>query len=129
MKKYLFDSDYLIDFFKLKESAKGTVESLLHKHPLSISILSITELRSGWSEQEAEKYLPKVYELFSVEYITEDIAELAGKWRQEYKPKGVTIQTVDATIAATAYIRDYCLVTNNLKDYPMPELNLYKNTV
>jgi predicted nucleic acid-binding protein len=31
-------------------------------------------------------------------------------------------------IAATAYLNDYSLVTNNAKDYPMPELKLYKHT-
>jgi len=60
--------------------------------------------------------------------VSREIAEQAGIWRQEYKTKGVTLGTVDTVIAATAYLNDYPLLTNNVKDYPMPELTLYKHT-
>jgi predicted nucleic acid-binding protein len=49
-------------------------------------------------------------------------------WRQEYKSKGVNLGTPDTVIAATAYVHNYPLLTNNTKDYPMPELALYKQT-
>jgi predicted nucleic acid-binding protein len=60
--------------------------------------------------------------------VTKEIAEQAGIWRQEYKSKGKQLGTPDTVIAATAYLHDYSLVTNNTKDYPMPELKLYKHT-
>jgi predicted nucleic acid-binding protein len=58
--------------------------------------------------------------------VAKEIAEQAGIWRQEYKSQGLTLGTPDTVIAATAYLHDYSLVTNNAKDYPMPELKLYK---
>ena len=60
--------------------------------------------------------------------VTKEIAEQAGIWRQEYKSRGQSIGTPDTVIAATAYLSDFPLVTNNAKDYPMPELKLYKYT-
>ena len=56
----------------------------------------------------------------------EEIAEQAGIWRQEYKSKGQSLGTPDTVIAATAYLSDFLLVTNNVKDYPMPELKLLR---
>jgi predicted nucleic acid-binding protein len=44
------------------------------------------------------------------------------------KAAGRVLGTPDTVIAATAYLHDYSLVTNNAKDYPMPELKLYKYT-
>lgn len=126
MIKYLVDTDVVIDYFNKQEKRAFSLEQLLNRASVGISILSITELRSGWNTQQANHLLPLVYKLFFIEFIAEDIAELAGKWRQEYKSKGVTIQTVDATIAATACVNKYCLVTNNKKDYPMPELSFFK---
>jgi predicted nucleic acid-binding protein len=46
----------------------------------------------------------------------------------QYKNKGKQLGTPDTVIAATAYLSDFPLVTNNAKDYPMPELKLYKYT-
>ena len=40
----------------------------------------------------------------------------------------VSLGTPDTVIAATASLHDSPLLTNNAKDYPMPELTLYKHT-
>jgi len=60
--------------------------------------------------------------------VSREIAEQAGIWREEYKNKGLSLGTVDRVIAATAYLNDYPLLTNNVRDYPMPELTLYKHS-
>lgn len=125
MTKYLLDTDILIDYFKLKEEATGFIGSLLNKQLMAISVLSIAELRAGWTPQLAAQHLPRLYDLFVIEPVIPSIAAQAGTWQQEYKPKGVTLHTVDALIAATAYFHGFCLVTKNTKDYPMPELRLY----
>jgi predicted nucleic acid-binding protein len=123
---YLFDTDILIDFFKLKEPATALIKRFLNKDPMAISALSVAELRAGWSEEQARRHVPRLYTLFAVEDVTKDVAEQAGSWRQAYKPKGITVPAIDALIAATAYLKKYCLVTNNTKDYPMPELKRYE---
>ena len=125
---YLVDTDVLVDFFKHKEPAKALIAQLSRTTTLALSTLTITELRSGWTSEQADFLLPRLYALCTVVPVTKAVAEQAGKWRQEYKSKGVSLGTPDTVIAATAYLHDSPLLTNNAKDYPMPELTLYKHT-
>jgi predicted nucleic acid-binding protein len=125
---YLIDTDVMVDFFKHKTHAKGLIEKLSSTATLALSTLTITELRSGWTGKQADYLLPRLYALCAVVPVTKEIAEQAGMWRQEYKSKGLTLGTPDTIIAATAYVNNYPLLTNNTKDYPMPKLALYKHT-
>jgi predicted nucleic acid-binding protein len=122
---YLLDTDILIDFFKFKEPAKGLLQQLSKSSTFALSALTITELRSGWSAEQADRLLPELYALCMVEPVSREIAQQAGIWRQEYKRRGMQLGTPDTVIAATAYLKEFCLVTRNTKDYPMPELRLY----
>jgi predicted nucleic acid-binding protein len=123
---YLIDTDVMVDFFKHKEPAKALIARFSKEATIALSALTITELRSGWTSEQAAWLLPRLYALCSIVPVTKEIAEQAGKWRQEYKSRGQQLGTPDTVIAATAYLQDYSLVTNNGKDYPMPELTLYK---
>jgi tRNA(fMet)-specific endonuclease VapC len=125
---YLIDTDVMVDFFKHKDPAKTLIARLSKHALLALSTLTITELRSGWTKEQANWLLPRLYALCSVVPVTKEIAEQAGIWRQEYKSRGQQLGTPDTVIAATAYLSDFPLVTNNAKDYPMPELKLYSAT-
>lgn len=122
---YLLDTDVAIDYFNLKGEYLEFIEELPRNIHLRISAVTLTELRTGWTQENARKYLPKVYDTFRIEDVTAEIAEQAGVWRQKYKIKGIQISTQDAIIAATAYIHNYYLLTRNKKDYPMKEVKLY----
>lgn len=122
---YFINTDVMIDFFKHKDPAKALITSLSKQNTLALSALIVTELRSGWTSEQADFLLP-IYALCSIVPVSKEIAEQAGQWRQEYKAKGQHLGTPDTVIAATAYLANSPLVTNNIKDYPMPELNLYK---
>jgi predicted nucleic acid-binding protein len=124
---YLIDTDVMVDFFKHKDPANGLIARLGNQATLALSTLTITELRSGWTSEQAHWFLPRLYALCAIVPITKEIAEQAGKWRQEYKTRGQQLGTPDTVIAATAYLQDYSLVTNNAKDYPMAELTLFKS--
>ena len=126
MKKYLFDSDILIDFFKKEKRAVGLI-TLLAKETLAVSVLSVTELCCGWTPAQANFFLPKFYDLFVVEGITPQIAELAGRLRWQYKKKGLNLSTTDVLIAATAIAGNYILLTRNKKDFPIPQIKFYQN--
>lgn len=123
---YLLDSDILIDFFKLKEPAIDIIQEVNTTGKIAISTVTITELRSGWKRSEANRLLQQLYNMCIIKPVTKEVAEQAGIWRQEYSAKGLQLNTVDTIIAATSIIYNYCLVTNNTKDYPMPEINLYQ---
>jgi len=53
------------------------------------------------------------------------VARLAGELKRDYGRKGTTLATTDATIAAVALYHELTLMTDNLKHYPMKELDLY----
>lgn len=127
MKTYFVDSDVLIDFFKKRQEAVELVEKLSQAGKTAISIISVAELRSGWSKEDAATYLPRLYNIFEVIPLTKEIAEKAGAYRNEYSKQGRVLPTIDTLIAATTLVHGYCLVTRNRKDYPIPELDLYKD--
>ena len=54
--------------------------------------------------------------------VTEEIARYAGLLKYEWQAKGFTFRLVDMAIAATAIAHELILVTENRKDFPMPEL-------
>jgi hypothetical protein len=120
------DSDVLMDFFKKRKEAISLVTKLLTEGKIAASILSVTELRAGWTTDQARFFLPRFYRLVKVEDINPEIAELAGKYRNEYKSKDITIPTIDTLIASTAILNDYQLVTRNKKDFPMPEIKFFE---
>jgi predicted nucleic acid-binding protein len=124
---YLFDTDVVIDFFKKRDHATQLVTTLAQKHDLCTSVIVVAEIRVGWTEQEAGNYLPVLHRLFPSVGITDAIAELGGKLRRDYQQRGQSVFLPDALIAATAIAEDYCLVTRNTKDFPMPELTLYRD--
>ena len=70
---YLVDTDVLIDFFKLKDPAKKLIQRLSNTSLLSLSGLTVTELRSGWTQEQADRLLPQLYALCSVEPVTKEI--------------------------------------------------------
>lgn len=125
MKQFLLDSDILMDFFKKRDYAVSLLDKLRKEGTLIASILTITELRAGWNDEHAIYFLPKLYRLVIIQGIRSEIAELAGKFRWEYKLKGISLPTVDSLIASTAILEKCQLVTRNKKDYPMPEIKFY----
>jgi predicted nucleic acid-binding protein len=122
---YLIDSDVLIYYFKGADPLRTHVERLLEVETAALSVLSIAELRTGWTEEQASYLLPRLRKLFTIEAVSPEIAAQAGLWRRAYLRQGRRLGTVDTMIAATALQKQYGLFTDNLKDYPMPELQLY----
>ena len=123
--RILLDTDILVDFFHNQKYAKDLLTEVLLKGSLYISILSVAELRTGFTSQQAKLLLPKLYKTVVIVNLSLEIAELAGKFRSEYRSQGISLPTVDTLIAATAIVEDCQLVTRNKKDYPMRNLKLY----
>ncbi len=125
MKKFLVDTDVLVDFFHDQKYAQKLISEISSESAIVISIITVTELLSGFSSKQTQYFLPKLYDMSQVYNLSLDIAELAGKWRFEYAKKGKILSTADTLIAATAITNNLHLVTRNKKDYPMPDLKFY----
>jgi hypothetical protein len=57
--------------------------------------------------------------------VTSEIAEHAGHLKARYARRGKALSVQDATIAAVSIAYGCTLVTENVKDLPMPELKVY----
>jgi tRNA(fMet)-specific endonuclease VapC len=125
MKAYLIETDVIIDLFNQREEAYELIEKLGRTERVMISAVTVAELRARWDEKKAANYLPNLYAIAKVMPLTKEIAELAGTLRFIYKRQGKPLPTIDTLIGATAIVNDFCLVTRNIKDYQIPELELY----
>lgn len=125
MNIHVFDTDVLINFFNKRTAELELMAKLIQENcQLTISALSLTELLTGWTDEQAARHIPKLKTGFRIQGVSVEIATLAGNLRREYKSKGRVLPTVDTLIAATAIYLKATLVTNNTKDFPIPDLKL-----
>lgn len=125
MKTYLLETDFLIDLFKKRPEAVEIILKLSSIGDIVTSVLSVSELRSGWDKNEAALYFPQLYAIAQTIPVTREVAEKAGELRYNYSKKGQVLPTVDTLIAATCIISNYCLVTRNIRHYPMSEIDVF----
>ena len=52
------------------------------------------------------------------------VAKEAGRYSYEFVRRGTHLSTTDTLIAATAIAEDATLITANIKDFPMEEIQL-----
>jgi predicted nucleic acid-binding protein len=121
----LLDTSVLIDALRARNQRREFLAALVRAgHTLSTTALNIAELYSGMrpgEEPRTEAFLSGIL-CFG---LSENSARHAGKWKFAYSQKGRTIALTDALIAAIA-IEQHCqLLTDNRKDFPMPDVNLY----
>jgi predicted nucleic acid-binding protein len=99
-------------------------ELLRAGNTLGCCAVNITEVYASMRASEAD--LTGEF-MSSLEYydITRPIARKAGRLKRDWARKGKTISLADVTIAAVAMVNRLALATDNVKHYPMPELEIY----
>ena len=125
MATYLLDTSVIIDALNGKRGRRDLLLGLVKQgHLLACCPINVTEVYAGMRPKEevaTEEFLR------SLEYydLTWPVARLAGLLKRDHGRKGTTITVADATIAAVALVFELTLMTDNAKDFPMKELNLY----
>jgi len=123
--KLLLDTSILIDVLRLKKQRNQWLADLVRGgHTLATTTLNIAEIYAGMrpaEEGRTEALLSglEVYELSGAS------ARLAGGFKNIWARKGHTLSLADAIVAAIATERGCALLTDNRKDFPMPEVQLY----
>ena len=121
---HLLDSDVVIWHLRNRRDIVSLVARLSQMGRLAVSALTRLEVGIGMKEDERAATQDFLDSMMTLD-VTPEIADLAGEFIRRYRSRGVTLDLVDAVIAATAAVQDWALVTLNAKHYPMPEVRLY----
>ncbi len=112
----LVDTDVLIDFLRGRAEAIEFLEQNLdHLH---ISSVTVAELYQGVRESQERTKLTTTLSALTVLPLTEEIAEVAGLFRRDYRTL-MGCGLADCMIAATASQHHLALVTLNAKHFGM----------
>jgi predicted nucleic acid-binding protein len=121
---YLLDTTVLIDFLGGASKAVSLVKELSEEeHELCTCCVCVTELYSGLSA-DAASTADELLDNLTYLDVTRDQARLAGSMRYQYARRGISLSTTDTIIAAVAVANDATLVTANVRDFPLEELQL-----
>jgi predicted nucleic acid-binding protein len=123
---YLLDTSVIIDCINGKRNRAQLLADLVMVggHTLACCSISVTEVYVGMKPNE-ETATEKLIRSLVLLPITFDIARLAGLLKGDYLKKGKTLSVPDATIAAVAIHHQIPLITDNVKDFPMKQLQLH----
>lgn len=123
--RVLLDTSILIDVLRLKNQRREWLGELVRDgHALSTTTLNIAEIYAGMRPSEEVKTEALLSGLEWYE-LSGPSARLAGRLKNMWARKGHTLTLADAIVAATTIERGCALLTDNRKDFPMPEIQLY----
>jgi len=123
--KLLLDTSILIDVLRLKNRRSEWLAELVRAgHTLSTTTLNIAEIYAGMlpAEESRTEALLGSLELYE---LTGTGARLAGRLKHTWARKGHTLTLADTIVAAIVIERGCALLTDNRKDFPVPEVQLY----
>lgn len=124
MTKYLLDTTALIDHLHGRQRTVELITGLAHQgHDLGVCCVNVAELYSGLSDKERVK-ADRLIDSLDYYEIPQDASKMAGNYRFDFTKRGVTLTTTDTLVAATAIKHGATLITANVKDYPMEEIEL-----
>ena len=126
MAVYLADTSVLIDAINRKRGRWELLRTLVEGgDTLGCSVITVTEIYAGMRPHEcaATQSFLEGMELYDVDW---ELARYAGLLKNEWARRGQTLSVPDVLIAATALVRSLVLMTDNRKDFPMPQLILYQ---
>lgn len=123
--RILLDTTVLVDALLARKDRRGLLAQLVREgHELYTTALNLAEVYGGMHPPE-EKATSTFLASFNCFVIDETTARTAGFLKAQWARKGRTLTIVDCAVAAAAIGHQCILATDNRKDFPMPELQLY----
>jgi predicted nucleic acid-binding protein len=123
--RLLLDTSVLIDTLRRRHGRRELLAELVRAgHTLATSSLNFAEVYAGHRPGE-EKAIEILLGSLDCYEITKETGRMAGLLRYVWARKGKTLSLADTVIAAVALENNCILMTDNRKDFPMPELQQY----
>ena len=122
--KLLLDTSVLIDVLRRRNQRREFVAELARAgHSFSTSMLNVAEIYAGMRPGE-EPDAEALFASLQLYELSGRSARLAGEMKNLWSKKGRTLTLADAIVAAVAIEQGCQLLTDNRKDFPMPEVQL-----
>jgi len=115
-KRFLIDSDVIIEYLRGSEQAIRYLESL--EGGLCVSAITVAELFAGVRDDDEDAAPERFLWAFDVIPIDQALARLGGLCRRSYQP-GYGTGLADALVAMSAESAGAVLVTFNKRHSPM----------
>ncbi|MEO0519485.1 MAG: type II toxin-antitoxin system VapC family toxin [Cyanobacteria bacterium P01_A01_bin.116] len=124
---FLFDTNIISELFRHVPN-KGVIlfnKSIRQAH---ISVISIDEILFGLSAKPSPRVSTRFEKFVKAQCIilpvSSSIAQRSGELRGQLRSKGIARHQADMMIAATAYRHKLTLVTRNVKDFELCDINI-----
>lgn len=112
----------LIDALRLRNGRREFLAQMVHSgKALATTAINLAEVYAGMRAEEESRTVEFLSSLDCYD-ITGAIARHGGALKQEWASRGRTLSLADTMIAAVALEHSLTLVTDNHKDFPMPEI-------
>jgi predicted nucleic acid-binding protein len=122
LSSYLVDTSVIIDVLRgVKGRGEALQQLVADGHLLACTAINVAEVFAGMRPKERAPTAALI-DSFEHHDITRSVAEQAGLLRREWATRGRTLTLQDCLIASVALTHGLVLVTDNTKDFPMPEL-------
>lgn len=118
VKRYLLDSDILIEHLRGRQQAKTFIARLKQEGELLVSAMTVAELFAGARDQREEEAINTLLRQTSVITIDDRVAKRGGAFCAQYRHTHGTSLS-DALIAASTEVSKATLVTFNRRHFPM----------
>jgi predicted nucleic acid-binding protein len=122
--KYLLDTDSLIDCILDSGETRQRITSMIEAgDEVALCAITLAELYSGLSEKRRARWQDW---LLALPYwqISTVVAMRAGADRKNMLDLGKTVSVTDSLIGALARENDAIVLTSNIKDYPMKDVQV-----
>jgi predicted nucleic acid-binding protein len=124
--RLLLDTSVLIDALRSRRQRQAwLVEVVRSGHRLETSAVNLGEVYAGMRPGE-ETRTKALLDALLCHSIDAGLAEKAGRLKRQWARQGRTLTLADSIVAAVAIDQGCTLVTDNRRDFPMPELRLYE---
>ncbi len=126
MDRFLLDTTVLIDLSKYYGTVPNSLDAIVAAGGIvGVCAVSVSEFITGIPRFQRRRWQQWISD-FEYWDISRDAAVLAGQYRFDLARQGKTLNVPDALMAGIAVTMDATLVTNNVKDFPMPDLRLMR---